>query len=105
MACAGQVVCNRGGMAILIHTRRGKVVGIYCDQPAKILEVETHNPRPVHQIMPAICPQTSVKVVGGRGTSVAHMLAMAMDDPSMEGDLCETLAAHEIEGDEWADVE
>ena len=28
---------------ILIHTRQGKCVGIYCDQPAKILEVETQD--------------------------------------------------------------
>jgi hypothetical protein len=51
----------------LIHTRQGKIVGIYCDQPAKILQVETQVPlRAVHQALPAmICPQTSVKVVGG----------------------------------------
>jgi hypothetical protein len=35
---------------------------------------------------------------------VAHTLAMAFDDPSMDGGLRETLAAHEI-GEEWADVE
>ena len=66
------------------------------------------DPRPaVHQAMPSmICPQTSVKVVGGRGTSVAHILAMALDDPSMDWDLRETLAAHEIVlEEEWADVE
>ncbi len=57
--------------------------------------------------MPSIIdPQTSIKVVGGRGTSVAHTLAMAFDDPSMDDDLRETLAAHDIEiGNEWADVE
>jgi hypothetical protein len=38
-----------------------------------------------------ISPQTSVKVLGGRGTSVAHTLAMALDDPSMDDDLRETL--------------
>jgi hypothetical protein len=91
---------------ILIHTRQGKVVGIYCDQPAKILEVETQGD-PRRQVVPTmICPQTTVKVVGGRGTSVAHMLAMALDDPSMDGDLRETLTTHEIEiEEEWADVE
>jgi len=53
-----------------------------------------------------ICPQTSVKVVGGCGTSVAHMLAMALDDPAIDVDLCEALAAHEVVlGEEWADVE
>jgi len=30
-----------GSPKFLIHARKGKVVGIYCDQPAKILEVET----------------------------------------------------------------
>jgi hypothetical protein len=56
--------------------------------------------------MPAICPQTSVKVVGGRGTSVAHMLATAFQDPTMDDDLRETLAGHEIDLEgEWADVE
>ena len=46
--------------------------GIYRDQPAKILEVETQDDprRVVRQVMPAIvCPQISVKVVGGPGTS------------------------------------
>jgi len=34
------------------------------------------------------------------------MLAMALDDASMDADLCETLAAHEIVlGEAWADVE
>jgi len=42
--------------------------------------------------MPAlISPQTSVKVVGGCGTSVTHMLAMAFDDPSMDAYLREAL--------------
>jgi hypothetical protein len=92
------------GPRILIHTRQGKVVGIYW--PAKILHVETHNPRLVHQALPAICLQTSVKVVGDYGTSVAQRLAMAVDDRTMEGDLRETLDAYEIEvGDDWADVE
>jgi hypothetical protein len=92
-----------GSPKILIHTRQGRCVGIYCDQPAKILEVETQgSPRyatePRHLMFRAlICPQTSVKVVGGCGTSVAHMLAMAFDDPSMDGDVRKTLAAHEIE--------
>jgi len=50
-------------------------------------------------------PQTSVKLVGGYGTSVAHVLAVAFDDPTIDDDLRETLAAHEIEiGKEWADV-
>jgi len=53
-----------------------------------------------------MCPQTGVKVVGGQVTSVFHMLAMAIDDPSMDDDLRQALAAHEIVlGDEWADVE
>ena len=96
---------------ILIHTRQGKVVGIYCDQPAKILEVETQG-SPKRAVDPRnaavrslICPQTSVKLVGGFGTSVAHMLTMAFDDPSMDDDLRAALAAHEIMLDEeWADV-
>jgi hypothetical protein len=28
---------------ILIYTRQGKCVGIYCHQPAKVLVVETHD--------------------------------------------------------------
>jgi hypothetical protein len=53
-----------------------------------------------------IGPQTSVKVVGGYGTSLAHTLAMAFDDPSMDDDLRETLDADEIMlGEEWAAVE
>jgi hypothetical protein len=34
------------------------------------------------------------------------MLAMALDDPTMDADLRDALAAHEtVLGDEWADVE
>ena len=62
-----------------------------CDQPAKMLvEVQTQaDPRhAIHQAMPAtISPQTSVKLVGGYGTSAEHMLAMAFDDPTMDDDL------------------
>ena len=50
-----------------------------------------------------ISPQTSAKLVGGHGTSIAHMLAMALNDLSMDDDLRETLTAHEIVlGDERA---
>ena len=54
-----------------------------------------------------ISPQTTVKqLVGGCGTSVTHMLAMAFADPSMDADLRDTLAAHGIVlEEEWADVE
>jgi hypothetical protein len=56
--------------------------------------------------MPAmIGSQISVKVVGGYGTSVSRMLAMAFD-PSMGANRREALAAHEIDlGEDWADVE
>ena len=62
-----------GSPRILIHTRQGKIAGIYCDRPAKVLEVETQgNPKcathPSYLAMLAmISPQTSVKVVGGYG--------------------------------------
>ncbi len=36
-----------------------------------------------------ISSQTSVKVVGGHGTSVNHMLAMALDAPSVDKNLRE----------------
>ncbi len=39
----GSLTTPTGSPKILIHTRQGKIVGIYCDQPAKILEVETQN--------------------------------------------------------------
>jgi hypothetical protein len=94
---------------ILIHTRQGKIVGIYCDQPAKILEVETQgDPRcTAHQAMLAmISPQTTMKLVGGCGVAVDRMLAMAFDDPTMDDDLCQVLNAHEIVlEEEWAEVE
>jgi hypothetical protein len=103
----GALTTPPGSPKIMIHTRQGKVVGIYCDQPAKILEVETQDDlRHAVQPMPAISPQTRFKVVGGRGTSVAHTLAMALDDPSMDDDLHDVLAAHEIVlAEEWANVE
>ena len=80
--------------------------GIYCDQPAKILEVEAEDdPRHVvRQVMPAmVYPQISVKVVAGYGTSVAHMPAMAFDTTSLDADLRKTMAAQVIVlGEEWA---
>jgi hypothetical protein len=107
----GSLTTPSGSPKILIHTRQGKIVGVYCDQSAKALEVETQdslkraaNPR-YQAFCSVICPQTSVKVVGGYGTSIAHMLAMAFDDSSMDDDLRQGLAAHEIIlEDEWADV-
>jgi hypothetical protein len=108
----GSLTTPAGSPKILIHTRQGRVVGIYCNQPAKILEVETQD-SPKRAADPRnaafrslICPQTSVKVAGGCGSSVAHMLTIAFDDPSMEDDLQASLAAHVIMlDDEWADVE
>jgi hypothetical protein len=86
-------------------------VGIYCNQPAKVLCVEAQNdPRravhPSHLSMLAIIsPQTNVKVVGGYGTAVDHVLAMAFDDPSMDDDLRRVLDAHEVVLDgEWPDI-
>jgi hypothetical protein len=52
-----------------------------------------------------ISPQTSAKVVGGYGTAVDHVLAMAFNDPSMDDDLRRVLDAHEVVLDgEWPDV-
>ena len=100
-----------GSPKILIHKRQGKCEGIYCDQPAKILVVETQDdPQRVNHpsyraMLSVISPQTSVKVVGGYGTTVGHVLVMAFDDPSMDDDLCRVLAAHEVVLDEeWPDV-
>jgi len=108
----GALTTPSGSPKILIHKRQGKVVGIYCSQPAKVLEIETQDsPKwatdPGHRgFLAVMCLQTSVKVVGGQVTSVDHMLAMALDDPTMDDDLRTALAAHEIEiEDEWADVE
>jgi len=89
----GLITMPSGSPKIMIHTRQGKCVGIYCDQPAKVLVVETQDdPRrsvdPSYQAMLAtINPQTSTKLVGGYGTSVDHVLAMAFDDPMMDDDL------------------
>lgn len=109
---AGTLTTPPGSPKILIHKRQGKVVGIYCSQPAKILEVETQDSpkwvtNPNHRgFLSVICPQTSVKVVGGQVTSVFHMLTMALDDPTMDDDLRATLDAHEIVlTGEWPDVE
>ena len=35
-------------------------------------------------------------MVGGYGTTVNHVLAMAFDDPSMDDDLCRGLEAHKV---------
>jgi hypothetical protein len=107
----GLITVPPGSPKILIHTRHGKCVGIYCDQPAKVLKVESRGnaQRAVHPsnlaMLSLISPQTSVKLVGGYGSSVDHVLAMALDDPSMDDDLRRVLEAHEIvlDGD-WPDI-
>ena len=94
---AGSLTTPPGSLKILIHPRQYKIAGIYCGQPAKILEVETQDdPRLVHRAGPMISPQTSGKLVGGQVTSVSHTLAMRFDDPSMGADLREGLTAREI---------
>jgi hypothetical protein len=107
----GLITVPAGSPKILIHTRRGKCVGIYCDQPAKVLCVETQDDprRAVHPsnlaMLSIISPQTSAKVVGGCGTTVDQVLAMAFDDPSMDGNLRRVLDAHEVALDgKWPDV-
>jgi hypothetical protein len=107
----GLITVPPGSPKIMIHTRGGKCVGIYCDQPAKVLVVETQGD-PCRTAQPSnltmlsmIGPQTSAKVVGGYGTAVDHVLAMAFDDPSMDDDLRRTMDAHEVVLDgEWPDV-
>ncbi len=92
----------------MIHTRQGKVVGIYCDKPAKILVVESQDDprRAVHQAMPLmISPQTSTKLVGGHSTRIDRVLAMALHDSTMDDDLRRALKAHEIVLDEeWPNI-
>ena len=107
----GLITVPPGSPKILIHTRQGRCVGIYCDQPAKVLVVETQDDprraaRPANFAMLAMfSPQTSVKLVGGHGTSVDHVLAMPFDDPSMDADLRQTLYAHEVMLDgKWPDI-
>jgi hypothetical protein len=92
-----------------LETRIG--IGIYCDQPAKVLCVESQGDprRAVHPsnlaMLSIISPQTSTKLVGSCGTAVDHVLAMAFDDPWMDDDLRRVLNAHEVVLDgEWPDV-
>ncbi|MCY2989924.1 MAG: hypothetical protein NTY19_18940 [Planctomycetota bacterium] len=107
----GLITVPPGSPKILIHTRQGRYVGIYCDQPAKVLVIETQeDPRRAARqanlaMLAMISPQTSVKLVGGHGTSVDHVLAMPFYDPSMGDDLCQTLRAHEgvLDG-KWPDI-
>jgi hypothetical protein len=108
----GALTTPAGSPRFLIHTRAGKIAGIYCDQPAKIMEIETQDSPhraadgQYQAFCAVICPQTSLKVVGGFGTSVAHMLTMPFDDSSMDDELWATLVAHEIVlEEEWAVVE
>jgi hypothetical protein len=92
----GLITVPPGSPKILIHTRGGKCVGIYCDQPAKVLCVETQDDpcraaHPSYQATLAmISPQTSAKVVGGYGTAVDHVLVMGFDDSSTDDDLRRT---------------
>ena len=107
----GSLTVPPGSPKILIHTWQGKCGGIYCDQPAKVLVVETQD-HPWRAVAPScqpmlamINPQRSTTLVGGCGTFVDHVLAMAFDDPAMDDDLCRVLNAHEIVlGGEWPDV-
>jgi hypothetical protein len=39
----GLIAVPAGSPKIVIHTRQGRCVGIYCDQPAKVLVVETQD--------------------------------------------------------------
>ncbi len=107
----GLITVPPGSPKILIHTRGGRRVGIYCDQPAKVLCVETQGDprRTVHPshvaTLSIISPQTSTKLVGGYGTAVDHVLAMAFDDRWMDDDLRRVLNAHEVVLDEeWLDI-
>src|ERR1022692_3459751 len=81
---------------ILIHARQGKSVGIYCDQPAKVLMVETRDDarHPVHQATPSMI--SPAKAVDGHATSIDRVLAMAFNDPTLDDDLRQNLAAYEI---------
>jgi transcriptional regulator of met regulon len=107
----GLITVPPGSPKILIHTQKGRCVSIYCDQPAKVLVVETQDdPRRAvhpsyHATLSIISPQTIAKAVGGYGTAVDHVLAMAFDDPDMDDDLRRALNAHEVVLDEeWPDV-
>jgi hypothetical protein len=107
----GLITTPPGSPKILIQIRQGRCVGIYCDQPAKVLVVETQDdPRrtalPSYlAILATISPQTSAKLVGGHGTTVDHVLAITIDDPDMDDDLRQTLDAHEVVLDgEWQDI-
>jgi hypothetical protein len=107
----GRITTPPGSPKILIHVRRGRFFAVYCNQPAKVLCVETKG-KPQQAVDPRyleflslISPQTSIKLVGRCGTSVDHMLAMQFDEP-MNQDLHRVLMAHEIMLDEdWPDVE
>jgi len=65
-----------------------------------VVETQDDPHRTVHPsyqaVLSIISPQTSAKVVGGYGTAVDHVLAMAFDDPDMDDDLRRTLDAHEV---------
>ena len=47
-------------------------------------------------MLTTLSPQTSVKLVGGHGTTVDHVRAMAFDDSTMGDDLRRILDAHGI---------
>jgi hypothetical protein len=76
-----------------------------------VLFVETQDD-PQYMVHPSnlamlsmVSPQTSDKPVGGYGTAVDHVLAMAFDDPWMDDDLRRALNMHEVVLDgEWPDV-
>jgi hypothetical protein len=82
----GLITVPPGSPKILIHTRGGRCVGIYCDQPAKVLCVETQgDPRCLVDpsnlaMLSLISPQTSAKVVGGFSDAVFSAAAVPLAD-------------------------
>ena len=63
----GLMTVPLGRPKILIHTRQGKCVGIYCDQPAKVLMVETQHDLPLAEMQRATSRPS--KMAGGRRKS------------------------------------
>jgi serine/threonine protein kinase len=100
-ASPGQVADTIGAFA-----GGSDLAGLVSKASARPVAPPIQGQAPTEESLPSSMTRMFQQFALGYGTSVDHMLAMALDAPSLDDDLCETLATHEIVlGGEWADME
>ncbi len=90
-----------------LPTQYGPIGILWFDTPEKITKAQSIELcAMIRQLQPDCIVNARIgNRLGDYGTTVDHVLAMAFDDPTMDDDLRETLAGHEIVlGEEWPDI-